>query len=337
MDALGRIDLVVTSGGLGPTADDLTLEIVAGFQRRELALDQGLEDRIADILRPLLKRWPHLDEEAIRTSNRKQALVPEGGTVLDPIGDGARHDRAAARRGGGPDDRGAARTAPGAAADVGDGPPEARVPGGDRRRAGVRAADAARVRDPESEIALTLREAEEAGVALERLEITTCLRRGEVEIVTRYEAEDHGVYGAFEQVIRERHADTLFSDDGTTVDEQVFGLLDGSTIAVAESCTGGLLAARLTEPAGASAHLLGGIVAYSNQAKTDLAGVPEELIERHGAVSPEVARALADGAIERFGADVGAGVTGVAGPGGGTPEKRSGTCASAWRSAAARR
>src|SRR5664279_2062680 len=103
---------------------------------------------------------------------------------------------------------------------------------------------------PESEIAETLRVAEREGVELARLEVTTCLKRGEVEVVTRYEPAEQGVYEAFEAVVRARHADTLFSDDGSTVDQQVATLLRGEgtgrarTIAVAESCTGGLLAGR---------------------------------------------------------------------------------------------
>ena len=98
----------------------------------------------------------------------------------------------------------------------------------------------------------------------------------------------------------------------------MIALLAGRTVAVAESCTGGLMAARLTERGGSSEYMLGGLVVYSNEAKTALAGVPAELIEAHGAVSPEVAAALADGARERFGAEVGIGITGIAGPGGGT-------------------
>ncbi len=125
-------------------------------------------------------------------------------------------------------------------------------------------------------------------------------------------------------VVRTRHADTLFSDDGSTVDEQVAASCSrrkAQTIATAESCTGGLLAARLTEKAGASDYVKGGIVVYSNEAKIAQAGVPAELIERHGAVSAEVAEALAEGARAKLGADVGVGVTGIAGPGGGTEEK----------------
>jgi nicotinamide-nucleotide amidase len=96
-------------------------------------------------------------------------------------------------------------------------------------------------------------------------------------------------------------------------------------VAVAESCTGGLMAARLTERGGSSEYMLGGVVAYSNAAKIALADVAAELIDRHGAVSPEIAAALADGARTRFGADIGIGITGIAGPDGGTEEKPVGT------------
>ena len=121
--------------------------------------------------------------------------------------------------------------------------------------------------------------------------------------------------------MRARHGDTLFSQDGASIDEQVAELLAGRTIAVAESCTGGLMAARLTDRAGSSAYVLGGVVVYSDKSKTGFADVPAALIERHGAVSPEVAAALADGAIARFGAELGVGITGVAGPGGGSEAK----------------
>jgi nicotinamide-nucleotide amidase len=180
---------------------------------------------------------------------------------------------------------------------------------------------------PESEIAQTLREAEREGVDLPRLEVTTCLRGGEIEVVTRYEPNAQDVYDAFAKVVERRHADTLYSADGSTVDDQVAALLRGDgetaphTIAVAESCTGGLLLARLTDPPGASAYVLGGVVAYSNDVKVADAGVERETIERHGAVSAEVAQALAEGARSRLGADVGVGLTGIAGPGGGSEDK----------------
>jgi nicotinamide-nucleotide amidase len=315
------VDLIVTSGGLGPTADDLTAEVVGTFQEREMVLDAALEERIGAILERLMKRWPNLDPEAIRLSNRKQAVIPVGSTVLDPVG-----------------------TAPGLVVP----PPAGRerptvvvLPGPPRElqplwEAAVRTeAFAAAIREateyrqatlrlfgiPESEIADTLRRASGAGIDLELMEITTCLRRGEVEVVTRFEPAAADVYDAFETLVRERHPDTLFSIDGTTVDEQVAALLQARTIATAESCTGGLLAARLTDAPGASAYVLGGVVAYSNAAKVSQLGVEPALIERHGAVSTEVAAAMADGARERFGADVGVGITGVAGPDGGTDDK----------------
>jgi nicotinamide-nucleotide amidase len=313
------VDLIVTSGGLGPTADDLTVEVVAAFAGREMVLDEPLEERIAEILRPLMSRWPDLDPDAIRASNRKQAVVPVGATVLEPVG-----------------------TAPGLVVPVDGGPTVVVLPGPPRElqamwptalqtdafRAAVAGAVELRQETlrlygiPESEIAETLRLAEDAH-GLDGLEITTCLRRGEVEVVTRFSPAAAASYERFVETVRERHADTLFSDDGRTVDQQVADLLRarGLTIATAESCTGGLLAARLTDLAGSSDYALGGLVVYANEAKVALAGVDPALIERVGAVSREVAEALADGARAALDADVGVGITGVAGPGGGTPDK----------------
>jgi nicotinamide-nucleotide amidase len=315
--------LIVTSGGLGPTADDLTAEVVGRFQGREMVLDEPLEARIATILRPLMARWPALDPEAVLLSNRKQAVIPADAEILEPIG-----------------------TAPGlVVTPAGDapGPTVVVLPGPPRElqpmwqvaaaSPAVRAAlhDAADYRRamlrlfgmPESEIAATLRAAAASGIELDRLEVTTCLRRGEVEVVTRYEPQDAEVYERLAALVRERHADTLFSDDGTTIDQQVLALLSdaGETIAVAESCTGGLLAARLTDLPGSSAVVAGGVVVYSNEAKVALAGVDARLISVCGAVSKEVAVALAVGARAALDADVGVGVTGIAGPGGGSERK----------------
>ena len=133
----------------------------------------------------------------------------------------------------------------------------------------------------------------------------------------------HGeeVHDAVLAEVVERHGRAIFSRTGESIDEVLATALEGRTIATAESCTGGLLAGRLTAPAGASARVAGGVVAYSNEAKTDLLGVPADMIAAHGAVSPEVAGALADGALARYGTDVGVGITGVAGPGGGTEAK----------------
>jgi len=314
------LELIVTSGGLGPTADDLTVEIVSRFSGREMVLDARLEERIAQILRPLMSRWPGLDPEAIRESNRKQAVVPRGSTILDPVG-----------------------TAPGLVVPPSDGRISTLVvlPGPPRElqqmwgmareteafKAAIAGATTYRrgfVRlfgMPESEIANTLRAAEAEGLALDQLEITTCLRRGEIEVATRYEPHAQPVYDQLIEFISARHGDTLYSLDGTTVDEQVARLLDGHTVAVAESCTGGMMSARLTARAGSSEYFAGGIVAYSNDAKSALVGVDPALIERVGAVSTEVAEALALGAAERFDAELGIGITGVAGPDGGTAEK----------------
>jgi nicotinamide-nucleotide amidase len=321
LDFLARegVDLILTSGGLGPTADDLTAEVVGGFAGRPMVLDEALEERILQILRRFRARWRSYSEEAMRAGNRKQAVVPEGATVLEPVG-----------------------TAPGLVVPpAGDGPPVVVLPGPPSElrpmwEAAVQTAPVRAVLDragtletrmlrlygvPESEIALSLVAIEDDGVPLDRLEITTCLRRGEIEIATVFPPEASGDYEAFVEGIRERHGKTLFSEDGSSIDELVAGLLAGRTIAVAESCTGGLMAGRLTDRAGSSGYVLGGVVAYSNDAKVRLADVPAALIERHGAVSPEVAAALADGAIARFGAELGLGITGVAGPGGGTEEK----------------
>jgi len=178
---------------------------------------------------------------------------------------------------------------------------------------------------PESEIAETLRIAEEEVEGFDELEITTCLRRGEVEVVVRHEPGAPAAWERVRRLIGERHERTLFSSDGASVDEQVGELLKGHTIALAESCTAGLMAARLAERPGSSSYLLGGAVTYANEAKVAQLGVDPALIERHGAVSPEVAAAMADGALERFGASVALAITGIAGPGGGTEDKPVGT------------
>jgi nicotinamide-nucleotide amidase len=173
---------------------------------------------------------------------------------------------------------------------------------------------------PESEIAKSLREIE-ADTDLSPLEITTCLRRGEIEIDVRYREGAEAAAEAVRRGLAERHERNLFSQDGTTIDQQVAALLEGHHLGLAESCSGGLLAARITSNPGASSYLGGSVVAYSNQAKVELLGVDPKLIEKHGAVSPQVAEAMARGALERFDADVAVSITGIAGPDGGTKEK----------------
>jgi nicotinamide-nucleotide amidase len=173
---------------------------------------------------------------------------------------------------------------------------------------------------PESELAATLRELDQT---LRGLEITTCLRDGELEIVTRYRPEAEDGYTRFAAAVADRYRETLFSADGRTVDDVVAEALLATrrTIGTAESCTGGLLAARLTERPGSSEYVLGGVTSYANEVKQEVLGVPAELIADVGAVSAEVADAMATGARDRLGADVGVGITGIAGPDGGTPDK----------------
>ena len=321
LEFLADLDLVITTGGLGPTADDLTAEVVAGFAGRPLELDPGLEERIWGIISALRGRWRDVDEASLRAGNRKQALVPRGATVLEPVG-----------------------TAPGLVVPVEGGPLVLVLPGppGELQpmwetalrvpvvgelvaQAGSFEQRIMRITGvPESQLAQVLRELSPPG----SLEITTCLRRGELEIATVFDPAAAGSYEALESAILERFGERVFSRDGSTIDDIVAALLLGPpvrTVAVAESCTGGLMAGRLTDRAGSSAYVLGGVVAYSNEAKVRLADVPAELIALHGAVSPEVAAALAAGAARRFDALLGVGITGIAGPGGGTPEKPVGT------------
>jgi nicotinamide-nucleotide amidase len=294
--------------------------MVARFTERELVLDEELEDKIAAILKPLMARFAHWDFDAVKAANRKQALIPEGAYVIDPVG-----------------------TAPGVvvpgepAVVVLPGPPRELQPMWRTAVASdfVREAIAGRTEYrqemvrmfglPESGLADTLRDAEEGIDGYGELEITTCLRRGEIEMVTRFEPHVAPVYAELVGLLRERHGREIFSEDGSSIDDQVVQLLAGRRIATAESCTSGLLAARLTDRPGSSAYVMGGVVAYANEAKVELLGVDPVLIERHGAVSEPVAEAMADGALRRFEADTAVAITGIAGPEGGTEEKPVGT------------
>jgi nicotinamide-nucleotide amidase len=315
------LDLVLTSGGLGPTADDLTAEVVGEFQGRPAQLDPELEQHIAAIVaRFMAGRGWQVDQAATDAATRKQALVPVGATVIPPVG-----------------------TAPGLivpSADDRNGPPVVVLPGPPRELQGMWPAVLAdptvaaalsggnELRQgtirlwgtPESELAAAMRSFDDR---LTGLEITTCLRDGELEIVTRYRPDAEAAYDEFAGALAEKFAQTLFSPDGRTVDDIVAEALlaRSATIATAESCTGGMLAARLTDRPGSSAYVLGGVVSYSNEVKQDVVGVPAELIERVGAVSAEVAQAMAAGVRARLKADVGVGITGVAGPDGGTADK----------------
>ena len=317
------VPLVITTGGLGPTADDLTAEIVGRYQGRPSAPDPELERRIAAVVARLSARrgWT-ADPVATAAGVRKQALVPAGAVVLEPVG-----------------------TAPGLVVppvEGRDGPTVLVLPGPPPELRGMwpAALDAEPVRRAlagrrelrqhtvrlwrtlEAQLAATLREVEDD---LDGLEITTCMREGELEIVTRFDPGAQDSYDRLLAALTERHGEALFST-GPTLDDLVGdALAAGQTIATAESCTGGLLAARLTARPGSSAYVLGGVAAYADSAKEQLLGVPAGLLAEHGAVSPQVAAALADGARDRFGARIGVGITGIAGPGGGTADKPVGT------------
>ena len=228
------MDLIITSGGLGPTADDMTVEVVARFCGRELVLDVELEDKIADILKSLMAHFDTENFDAVRAANRKQAMIPAGAQVLDPVG-----------------------TAPGVVVSgkptviVLPGPPRELQPMWRRAIETPAAQEAIAGRTiyrqetirmfglPESGLAETLRDAEASISGFDALEITTCLRRGEIEMVTRYEPDAADVYAQLTKLLRDRHGHQLFSEDGSQVDDLVARLLAGHRIATAESCTAG--------------------------------------------------------------------------------------------------
>lgn len=310
--------LIVTSGGLGPTADDLTAEVVAGFAGVDLVLDEAMRAHIAELVAAWAARSGFAGP-ALDAATAKQAMVPRGAVALPPVG-----------------------TAPGLAVARPDGPLVVVLPGPPRELQGmwpsvldaepmrellarVPAAEAVSLRFfgiPESEIAATLRDIE-AARDLSGVEVTTCLRRSELEVDLRPRPGASAMAKELADELATRHARHLISADGTSTDELIAQALlaRGWTVATGESCTGGMVASRLVDRAGSSAYVAGGVVAYSNEAKTALLDVPAAMIAEHGAVSPEVARALADGARARFGAEVGVGITGVAGPSGGTEAK----------------
>ncbi|OMC36896.1 competence/damage-inducible protein A [Mycobacterium sp. GA-1841] len=324
------VDLIVTSGGLGPTADDLTVATVAQFCGRELVLDAPLEERIAAILRRLMGARAEVDFDSVRAANRKQALVPVGAEVLEPVG-----------------------TAPGVV--IAGSPTVVVLPGPPRElqpmwftaveTEAVQQAISGRTRYTqetvrmfglaESGLAETLRDAESAIAGFDALEITTCLRRGELEIVTRYEPEAADTYRELLALLRDRHGAALFSADGSTVDQQVAALLAGHRVATAESCTAGLLAARLADMPGCSDYLAGGVVAYANEAKAEMLNVDPGLITEYGAVSEPVVESMVTGALHHFGVDTAVAISGIAGPGGGSPDKPVGTVCFSVRSGSA--
>lgn len=311
----GRAGLVVVTGGLGPTADDVTREAVAAALGLELDDDPevwaAIERRFASF-----GRTPS-------PNNRRQARVPRGALVLaNPRGSapGLRLDRP----------EGAIFLFPGVPYEL-DGMIERDLEPWLAERSGGRGIERRTLRTamrPESEIDLALDPMyDEFG----REWITVLAAPGEVkvQVVAAGTVEERRRrLDVMASRVRELLGDAVYGEGDQLRLEDVVGSLlaaGGCSIATAESCTGGLLAERLTRVPGSSGWFPGGVIAYSNAQKVDLLGVTESDLATHGAVSEVVARALAEGARRRFGTDFGVGVTGVAGPTGGTPEKPVGT------------
>lgn len=314
-EAVASADLVAVSGGLGPTHDDRTVATVARVAGLRLELRPELEAEIEAVARGVAERMnrPYVD---FADGVRKQATLPVGAASL-----------------------GLAGTAPGMVVDV-QGTPVIVLPGPppELQRLWPNALDIASVRrvldDGTPPVWRSLRlfgvgestvaEAfEAAGGDGDGVEATICARDFEIVVDVLAEPEALGRADALVGGLRRRLSRHLYSDDGRTVEEIVLALCRdrGFTLATAESCTGGLIAARLTAVPGYSDVTLGGVVAYGDEVKEGALGVPAALIEKYGAVSAEVAAALAAGARARLGADVALSVTGVAGPAGGTEEK----------------
>jgi competence/damage-inducible protein CinA-like protein len=308
-------DLLVCSGGLGPTHDDRTVELLARAAGRELRVDGGLEAQIEARSRAVAERLRRPYGDFV-PGVRKQASVPEGAVVV-----------------------GLAGTAPALVLPVGacvavvlPGPPR------ELQELWPRALETeplqrllARARPParrvlrfygvgESSVAAALAEAGGDGNGVVA---TICARDFEIHVDLFVEPGAESRADELEQALVAPISGYLFGRTEARVEELVLESCRarGLTLATAESCTGGLVAARLTSVPGASDVFLGAVVSYADEVKVGELGVPEALLREHGAVSPEVAAAMAEGARARLGADVAVAVTGIAGPGGATPEK----------------
>ncbi len=314
-EALGRVELVVSIGGLGPTQDDLTRETVAELLGRRL-------ERNDSLLRGLEARFRRFGRQ-MSEANIRQAMVPEGATILEN----------------------ARGTAPGLWLEA-DGRIVILLPGPPHELKAMFADQvASRLARVASGLRLFHRELRVTGLPesevdqriapiytrVPEVQTTLLAAPGEIQVHLRAWSKDSA---AAEKLLNElveqvsvALGENIFSTEGQSLEEVVAQslTLNQATIAVAESCTGGLLAERLTSIPGSSSYFLGGVVCYSNALKTAWVDVPAEFIESKGAVSPEVALALAEGIRQRSGATLGVGITGIAGPGGGSPEKPVGT------------
>ncbi len=308
-------DLLVVSGGLGPTHDDRTIELLARATNRPLAIDETLAAGIETLSRRVAERLnrPYAD---FAGGVRKQAALPAGAEWVGLVG-----------------------TAPAVVLDTGSCVAVA-LPGPPRELQelwprvvettpllGLRG----RAQPPDRRVlrlfgvseSAVARALEAAGGEGDGVAVTICARDFEIHVDLFIEAGAEARAAALEEALVEANERYLFSRDERTTAELVLDLLRarGLTLATAESCTGGLVAARLTEVPGSSDVFLGAVVAYSNELKAGQLGVPEPVLAEHGAVSAEVAAAMAQGARRRLGADVAVAVTGIAGPGGGTDAK----------------
>ena len=314
-DALGRVDVVILTGGLGPTEDDVTREAVAIVLDRTMEEDSELLDRIRA---RFAKRGIAMPE-----NNRRQAQVPRGALIL-------------------PNSKG---TAPGLWIDAGDqvvvllpGPPRelepmfaAEVTPRLSARSGARRLVRRTIKmtgRPESQVDQIASPVYSPMLRwLIPVRTTILASPGQIELHlsaegNRLEPIDRALDDAV-RALQDALGPIVFSVDGRSLAEVVGALLRerGARIAVAESCTGGLMLGRLTDVPGSSDYVVGGVVAYANEVKIAQLGVPAAVLEEYGAVSEAVAAAMADGVRVRLGADVGVGVTGIAGPSGGTAAK----------------
>ena len=308
-------DVLLVSGGLGPTHDDRTVELVAAAVGRALILDASLEHEIGEVSRTFATRMrrPYTDFEP---GVRKQATIPDGAISL-----------------------GLAGTAPGLVIDTGPcvvvvlpGPPSElqrlwpRVLETDpiRRVLARTVVPSRRVLRiygvSESAVARAL---DDAGGDGEGVEVTICARDFELHVDIVAEPGAEAAADVLMSRLRAPLADNVFSDDEISIEELVLDACRGRglTLATAESCTGGMIAARLTSVSGSSAVFRGAVVAYANEIKESELDVPADALAAHGAVSAEVAAAMAHGVRRRLGVDVAVAATGIAGPDGGTPEK----------------
>jgi len=318
---LSRVDLLVLCGGLGPTDDDLTREVVATVLDRPLAEDEAITAHLR--ARFAARNLPVPMPE----NNRRQAMVPRGARVI------------ANARGSAPglwidhDERvvlllpGPPRELRPMLTELVEGPLQERSGGGALVRRVVRVAG--RFESHVDEALHPLYGAWERRTPPVAATILATLGSIELHLSARA-ATREGAAAALETAVAEAIAvlgPDVYSTDGRSLEEIIGGLLvaRGLHIGVAESCTGGLIASRLTDVAGSSRYVDQAVVVYANDAKTELLGVQADLLRDHGAVSEPVALAMAEGIKARARAGVGVGVTGIAGPGGGTPEKPVGT------------